>query len=111
MQRRTVFVLLMLVLLLGAGLRFHNLETQSLWNDEGNSVVMTQKPIPQIIADSSVDIHPPGYYLLLKAWSALTGRSEFALRFFSALAGVITIAAVYGIGALLFDRPTGLFAA
>lgn len=111
MLRRLSPLLVILVLLLGAGLRLQNLETQSLSSDEGRSAAMAQLTVPQIIAKSNLDSHPPGYFVLLKAWSALTGRSEFALRMFSALMGVISIAAVYAIGTALFDRPSALLAA
>jgi 4-amino-4-deoxy-L-arabinose transferase-like glycosyltransferase len=50
------------------------------------------------------DIHPPLYYLLLHAWGAVAGRSVFALRAFSALAGVLLIAATGAMAARLFGR-------
>jgi mannosyltransferase len=50
------------------------------------------------------------YYLLLRAWVHL-GDSEFVVRSLSVLFGVLTIPAVYALGARLFDRATGLAAA
>lgn len=110
-RNRTVYLILALVvILLAAGLRLHRLGTQSLWNDEGASAAMTLRAPAAIVANSAADIHPPGYYLLLAGWSALTGRSEFALRALSALAGVLSVALVIALGRRLLDRPAGLIA-
>src|SRR5574341_530026 len=102
---------LVAILLLAAGLRFHNIEAQSLWNDEGNSARIAERPISAIVEGAAGDIHPPGYYLLLAGWRTLAGQSEFALRMLSALAGVLTVGVVYVIGASLFERRVGLIGA
>jgi 4-amino-4-deoxy-L-arabinose transferase-like glycosyltransferase len=100
-----------LILLLAGGLRFHNLGTQSFWNDEGNSARLAERPFSQIVEGAVGDIHPPGYYLALAGWRVLVGESEFALRALSTLASLLTVAAVGAIGARLFDRRIGLLAA
>ena len=82
------------LLLLATGLRFHHLDAQSFWNDEGNSARLSERAIPAILEGTASDIHPPLYYLLLHGWRALLGDSEFALRALSAFAGVLTVAAV-----------------
>src|SRR5262245_47214346 len=107
---RLAAILIGLILLLAAGLRFYKLDEQSFWNDEGNSARIAERPINLIIEGAAGDIHPPGYYLILTEWRALVGHSEFALRMFSALAGVIAVAAIYAIGVTLFDRPSALVA-
>jgi len=110
-RNRTIYLALALaVILLAAGLRLHRLDAQSLWNDEGASVAMTRRAPAEIVTNSAADIHPPGYYLLLAGWTALAGRSEFALRALSALAGVLSVALVIALGRRLFDRPAGLIA-
>lgn len=78
--------------LLAAGLRFGRLEAQSYWNDEGNSRVQAGRAWGEIVMNAAADIHPPGYYLALSVWRAGLGESEFGLRSFSALAGVLTVA-------------------
>jgi mannosyltransferase len=92
-------------LLLGMGLRFYRLDAQSLWYDEGTSASLSASPIRRVMEAAAQDIHPPLYYLLLQAWSAVVGRSVFALRAFSALAGVVLIAATGAMAARLFGRP------
>jgi hypothetical protein len=83
---------LLALLLLAMGLRFYGLTAQSFWNDEGNTARLVERPLSLIIEGAAGDVHPPGYYVLLHGWRALTGESEFALRGFSALCGVLTVA-------------------
>lgn len=83
---------LVLILLLGTAIRIVNLGTDPLWIDEGFSYIALKSP--DLIAALSRDVHPPLYFVLLKGWSALTGVSEFSLRYFSLLFGVISIALI-----------------
>ena len=101
----------MLILLLAAGLRFHRLGEQSFWNDEGNSYVQAGRSLSDIAANAARDIHPPGYYWLLAAWRGLAGESEFALRALSTLASVFSCAFVYALGKRLFGTAAGIAAA
>lgn len=98
------------VLLLAAGIRFHLLGAQSLWNDEGNSLRLAQRSVGDLIDAAGRDIHPPGYYLLLKAWTGVAGTSEFALRALSALAGLVAVALAMALGRALFARLAGITA-
>lgn len=99
------------ILLLATGLRFHQIDQQSLWNDEGNSLRLAERAIPDLIGAARLDIHPPGYYLALKAWITVTGESEFALRSLSALFSVLAVACVYALGKKLFAQGAGTVAA
>lgn len=103
--------ILLVVLLLAAFLRFYRIDAQSFWNDEGNSARIAERSVDLILAGAAGDIHPPGYYLLLAAWRAFAGRSEFALRGLSALAGIALLALVYRLGKQYFDEPAALCAA
>ncbi len=109
--RYTARLLPILILLIAAALRLHFLGHQSLWNDEGNSLRLAQRPVDALVQAAAEDIHPPGYYLVLKAWHTLTGDSEFALRALSAFAGLLTVACVYALGKRLFSPGVGLIAA
>jgi 4-amino-4-deoxy-L-arabinose transferase-like glycosyltransferase len=111
MQRAAFTAAPLVIVLVAALLRFNGLGTQSLWNDEGNSLRLAQRPIPALITASRLDIHPPGYYLLLKWWLALMGETEFAMRALSALAGVLTVACVYALGKALYAPGAGVLAA
>ena len=67
---------------------------QSVWFDEGYSILLAKHSVSELLALTAVDAHPPLYYLLLKMWGELFGFSEFALRSMSALfaAGTVTLA-------------------
>jgi mannosyltransferase len=100
----------LLVILIAFAVRFHHLGTQSLWNDEGNSLRLAQRGLSDLIDAAGRDIHPPGYYVALKGWIALAGQSEFSLRALSALAGVLTAAVTVALGRALFSRAAGIMA-
>ena len=68
--------------------------SQSTWFDEGYSILLAQQPVGELIALTSVDAHPPLYYLLLKAWITVFGLSDISLRASSALCGALAIVAV-----------------
>src|SRR5258708_16349878 len=103
LPREQIFQLLpLLIVLLAALLRFHMIDHQSLWNDEGNTLRLIERPLNELLINAAHDIHPPGYYLALKGWWTFTGEMEFALRAFSALAGMLTEACVYALGCILF---------
>lgn len=104
-------LILIAVLLLGTALRFYRLDAQSFWNDEGNTARLIERPIRLIVEGAAGDIHPPGYYLLMAAWRVGVGHSEFALRAFSAFAGVLMIAVAAALGNLAGKRPVATGAA
>ena len=108
-MKQTNLLAAVLVLLLAAFLRFHSLEAQSFWNDEGNSARLSERPIGLIIEGTASDVHPPLYYLLLHAWRAGAGDSEFGLRAFSALAGVLTVAATMALARAVSRSPSAVF--
>lgn len=111
MRRLAPRLLLLAILLLAGALRFHRLAAQSLWNDEGNSARIAERPLALILEGAAGDIHPPGYYLLLHGWRALAGHSEFSLRALSAFAGVLTTLLTYLLGRRLFGLRVGIGAA
>ncbi len=99
------------IVFLAAALRFHNLGTQSLWNDEGNAYVQATRNFADIASNAARDIHPPGYYWLLAFWHDLTGSSEVALRSLSTLASILSVAFTFALGKRLFNPAAGLAAA
>jgi len=71
------------------------LEAQSIWWDEGISLHLAGVPWRQLLADRAANIHPPLYFVLLKAWLALTGLTPFSGRYLSALAVTLLPATAY----------------
>lgn len=101
---------LLAIVALAAGLRFAGIGSESLWLDEATSLILAQNPPAQIVALTAEDIHPPLYYLLLRAWLVF-GTGEAAMRSLSAVIGVLTVLALYALGRELSGRLTGLLAA
>lgn len=101
----------LILLLFATGLRFYRLDYQSYWHDEGNSLHLAGEDFSTIIRSTAADIHPPAYYLLLSLWRAGLGETEFALRGFSALAGILVVALLFCLGREFFDERSALGAA
>lgn len=107
--------LLLAGILAGFALRLHQLGAESLWYDETVSVYLARQSIPQMIAHTAGDIHPPGYYLLLHLWSALTSPSlahgmEFLFTWPSLFAGMLILVLLFALGRRLFGTATGIVA-
>lgn len=82
---------------------------QSVWFDEAYSINLAKRPFEDLIYLTSVDVHPPVYYILLKFWGSIFGFSEFSLRIPSVLAmalaiflGIVLIKKVIGGRAAIF---------
>lgn len=83
------------------------LDAQSIWWDEGISLHLADLPWRAILNDRAANIHPPLYFMLLKAWTGLVGSSIFAGRYLSALATVLTVAVASRFVARRFGRRAG----
>jgi uncharacterized membrane protein len=59
---------------------------QSVWFDEAYSIMLAKQSWSHLIYLTSIDTHPPLYYLLLKVWAVVFGWGELALRSLSILA-------------------------
>ncbi len=79
-------------LLVGALARFDRIAGSSLWHDESFSWSLILYPYADVIRRTAIDVHPPLYYLILKAWVGVFGDSVFAMRGLSALLGLGTLA-------------------
>lgn len=109
-SKRNRTLLLLLILAVGAMLRFHALAAESFWFDETYSVWVAGHNVGWHIAQSLQRIFPPLYYLLLHFWLVL-GKSEFAVRSLSVLIGLASIVAIYALACELFDARVGLLSA
>jgi len=96
--KRSIGALLVVLLLLGFGLRVHRLGEQRVWWDEGWSVWAARFPVADILRETGNDVHPPLYFTLLHGWRAISGDSEAGLRRLSAYLGLLTVAATYALG-------------
>ena len=99
------------VILLALGLRLTRLNFQPLWWDEGWSVYFAAADVSTLLELTAVDIHPPLYYLLLRAWSEVVGWGAPSARLLSVLIGTAAVPLLYLAGRRLFGRRAGLLAA
>ena len=83
---------ILLILLLAFALRVYHLDFQSIWWDEGHSIEMASAPLPQIATLPGMDVHPPGYFIALHLWMDVAGTREFALRYLSVVASLLSVA-------------------
>ena len=118
-RERAVFLILLAI---GFALRLYRLGVDSLWYDETVSVYLAGSPVSELLRHTAGDIHPPGYYLLLRGWLALTGFAErraaptgigleWAAGFFSVFFGVALIALTGILARRLAGAKAGLVAA
>ena len=90
--------------LIAFALRIHQLGGQSVWFDEGWSWYLAGLPLGEMVNITAGDRSPALYYLLLHGWVALAGASEFALRYLSLGADVVTVVLVMGLAGRLARR-------
>jgi uncharacterized membrane protein len=102
---------LVAILLLAFCLRVYLLGAQSLWYDETVSIHLAGKSIQDLVAHTAGDIHPPGYYLLLHAWTRAAGGSDFSAAYLSLFFGLLLVALTYRLGVLVFGPAVGMVAA
>src|SRR4051812_12575662 len=82
---------------LAFALRLYRLGSVELWFDEAASFVVASKGYREIVdyvRQASAE-HPPLYFFALHTWMKLAGSSEFALRYFSLILGVLLIAVLF----------------
>ena len=105
--------LLLLILLVGAILRFYNIIGLSLSNDELSAIARVQLSgfLNFISNGICKDIHPSGIELFLYLWVKIFGTSVFMIRFPFVIAGTASIYFAYRIAARWFNKHTGLFVA
>lgn len=118
---KTIHILI-LIIFLGIFLRFYNLGAESFWLDEGSTALAIKKyDALQILNNiqnkglilpeyfSGLYNHElPLYYIFLSEWAEIFGISEFSLRAFSAILGVLALFLVYYLSLYLFDEKVAL---
>ena len=108
-------MLVVAALLAGFALRLFRLGADSLWYDETVSVYLARQAIPSMLAHTMRDIHPPGYYLLLHVWQAITQPSlahglEFLFVWPSLCFGMLVLPLLYATGRRLFGASVATVA-
>ncbi len=103
--------------ILAAALTLYLAKGQSVWFDEGYSILLAKSHVNDLLALTAVDAHPPLYYLLLKLWGAAFNFNEFALRSLSAVflglavfVGLLFVRRVFSVKVALIAAPFVVFA-
>jgi len=100
------------ILFVAFALRVYRLDAVGLEGDEAFSVKAAYSGLSDIVhLVSTTDPHPPLYYSLLHGWCLLAGSSEFAVRFPSVVANVLTIVFVVKLADFYSWRYAGLVGA
>lgn len=100
--------MIVLIIILAVVLRLINID-QSLWLDEASQVILSNKPLVEIIFDRQADFHPPLSYLLTHFW-VLLGNQEIWLRLLPIIFGVGTVFILYSLCLKLFNRQAAVLA-
>jgi len=112
-KKNYIFILLSIAIFLGLILRLNGLTTQSYWFDEIFSIKISNPihSIGYVYSHTMGDVHPPFYQSLLWLWYQIFGFNEYAGRVLSALAGTISIYAIYALARDMFNKEVGIYSA
>jgi uncharacterized membrane protein len=92
--------------------RFASLDRLSFWFDEANSAdIAGEASWSAALVRIKGDVHPPGYYALLRTWAFLFGNGDFSLRSLSVLFSVLCIPLMFRLGSRFGSKAQGLGAA
>ncbi len=83
----------------------------SIWFDEAYSLVLIKQPMEKLIALTSVDIHPPLYYLYLKLWSVVWGMGDLSLRASTIICAALGVVAMLYLVRRLFGSVVAVLSA
>jgi hypothetical protein len=130
-------VLLGLILVAAAGLRFRGIEREGLWLDELYSLETSASrcyqdlhlprdevldppprlttlegapPVARVWTSMDDDQHPPLYFVLLRLWREALGSSDAAVRSLSVVASLAGIVLLFDVGRLLLGTGPALWA-
>lgn len=100
------------LLLVAFAVRLYNLIGESLWRDEVDIVRFALAPLDALLRNfPRAGFNGPLYLLLMRGWFALTGVSDFSLRYFSLIFGVLLVALVYTLSRRMLGARPALIAA
>jgi mannosyltransferase len=104
-------LLLLLITLLGGGLRILAIGQKGIWLDEAFSIWLGWHRLPEMWGwIARIDQHPPLYYTLLNVWMRL-GDDASTIRLLSAVLSTLTIPVIFLLGRRLAGLRVGLLAA
>lgn len=124
MRDKKILLLLFIILFLGSFLRLYNIGKESFWMDEGATAITLKKYNALQILNNVVEkgqINPekyyvhnselPIYYIILSGWTKIFGISEFSLRAFSTMFGILSLILIFYLARYLFNEKVALLSA
>jgi uncharacterized membrane protein len=104
-------IFLVAIVLAAMWLRWRDLGSQSLWEDEGYTLWISRFSPQEIWHMLRMDATTPLHYVLIHYWSNCLGTSEFSLRALSAVFGTLSIPLYFLLARkVLIDRMAVTFA-
>ncbi|MCX6018372.1 MAG: hypothetical protein NTZ50_07705 [Chloroflexi bacterium] len=95
-----------------------NLESRSLWLDEGFTLMRIFGSWSDLVRNIvywngtyTIDTNPQVYFFALKLWSVFAGRSEFVLEVFSLFGAVLFVPLCFAVTRGIFGARAGVLAA
>lgn len=105
------YIILFIIIILGAVLRLYNLGKYSLWKDEIFSVMRAKESLASVIFGSiPYDIRAPLHHIFIHI-ALYFGNNDFVVRFPSVIFGLLSIFLIYVLGKTIFNSKIGLIAA
>lgn len=95
------------IVALAAAMRFWELSEAPIWMDEAFTILAAKLPVEALLFER-VDVHPPLFYLLQKAWASINDSLALA-RVPAAVFGVLVVVAAMGMMCDLVSRETALW--
>lgn len=83
--------LLAAVILAGVMLRMWQIDSRSVWHDEGLSIAFIRLPMERFHQALSYDVHPPLYYWALRGWMGL----KFDIAWGRGLSAILSVVALW----------------
>jgi len=109
-KKPLIYLILLLIVSVGALFRFHQLGAKSLWLDEiGTWNTANSSSYTGVLrAVIEHDNHPPVFFFIEHAVIRNLGDSEFLLRMPSAVFGTLSVLLIFFLGKTLFGYREGL---
>jgi mannosyltransferase len=99
------------LLLSAFALRVPTLARESFWRDEIDAVLFASAPWAQLLGGFAQPQHNgPAFHAVLRVWTEAVGQSEFAVRYLSTLADLVSVGLLVALGRRLGGAAVGLAA-
>lgn len=97
--------------LLFSVLALGNMTRWSVWFDEAYGLFIIRSDYLEVARLTALDVHPPMYYWVLKAWTSIFGLSEIAIRSLSTVFFLVAIGFMYILVRRLFGQKAAIYSA